>query len=64
MQDIKKLRRPVYLMVGNHDGTAAFGEAFPETARDDNGFVQSSFDTPFRPFLLPGTKDPETDPHE
>lgn len=58
--EIKKLNMPVHLMVGNHDDTAAFGEAFPETPRDDNGFVQSGFDTPFGRFLLLDTKDPET----
>ena len=51
---------PAHLMVGNHDDTAAFGEAFPEIPRDENGFVQSGFDTPFGRFLLLDTKDPKT----
>lgn len=58
--EIKKLNIPVHLMVSNHDDTAAFGEAFPETPSDDNGFVQSGFDTPFGRFLLLDTKDKET----
>ena len=60
LREIEKLTMPVHLMVGNHDDTAAFGEAFPETPRDDNGFVQSSFETLFGRFLLLDTKDPET----
>ena len=59
-REIKKLNMPVHLMVGNHDDTAAFVAAFPETPRDDNGFVQSGFDTPFGRFLLLDTKDQET----
>ena len=58
--EIKKLKMPAHLMVGNHDDTAAFGEAFPKIPRDENGFVQSGFDTPFGRFLLLDTKDPET----
>lgn len=59
-REIKKLNMPVHLMVGNHDDTAAFGVAFPETPRDEDGFVQSGFDTPFGRFLLLDTKDPDT----
>lgn len=59
-REIRKLNMPVHLMVGNHDDTAAFAEAFPEVPRDENGFVQSGFDTPFGRFLLLDTKDPET----
>lgn len=58
-REIKKLNMPVHLMVGNHDDTAAFGAAFPETPRDDTGFVQCGFDTLFGRFLLLDTKDPE-----
>ena len=59
-REIKELDMPLHLMVGNHDDTAAFGAAFPLTPRDENGFVQSGFDTPFGRFLLLDTKDPET----
>lgn len=59
-REIKMLTMPVHLMVGNHDDTAAFGAAFPETPRDDTGFVQSGFDTSFGRFLLLDTKDQET----
>lgn len=58
--EIKKLDIPLHLMVGNHDDTAAFGAAFPETPRDEDGFVQSGFDTRFGRFLLLDTKDPES----
>jgi 3',5'-cyclic-AMP phosphodiesterase len=60
LREIKKLNMPVHLMVGNHDDTAAFSEAFPDTPRDENGFVQSGFDTPFGRFLLLDTKDTKT----
>ena len=59
-REIKELDMPLHLMVGNHDDTAAFGAAFPQTPRDENGFVQSGFDTPFGRFLLLDTKDPKT----
>ena len=35
---------PVTLMIGNHDNRAAFRAAFPGTATDENGFVQSVTD--------------------
>lgn len=59
-REIKKLDIPLHLMVGNHDDTAAFGAAFPETPRDEDGFVQCGFDTRFGRFLLLDTKDPES----
>jgi len=58
--EIGKLEMPVHLMVGNHDDMLAFAEAFPEIPRDENGFVQTRFDTAFGPFLLLDTKDPKT----
>ncbi len=57
---IKKLTMPVHLMVGNHDDTKALVGAFPDTPRDANGFVQSSFETPVGQFLLLDTKQPDT----
>lgn len=59
-REIRELDMPLHLMVGNHDDTQAFGEAFPETPRDENGFVQSGFDTPFGRFVLLDTKEQET----
>ncbi|AUR06377.1 phosphodiesterase [Phaeobacter inhibens] len=59
-REIRKLNMPAHLMVGNHDDTAAFGAAFPEIPRDENGFVQSGFETRFGRFLLLDTKDPES----
>jgi len=58
--EIGKLAMPVHLMVGNHDDTGAFSQAFPETPRDTNGFVQSAFDTAQGRFLLLDTKQPGT----
>lgn len=37
---IAGLTTPLVLMVGNHDDTASFTEAFPEAPRDEGGFVQ------------------------
>lgn len=54
--EIKKLAMPVHLMVGNHDDTDAFADAFPETPRDSDGFVQTGFSTPYGRFLLLDTK--------
>jgi 3',5'-cyclic-AMP phosphodiesterase len=39
---IRALQMPVVLMLGNHDATEAFVQTFPNTPRDENGFVQSS----------------------
>ncbi|MCV3273607.1 phosphodiesterase [Roseobacter sp. WL0113] len=55
--EIGKLEMPVHLMVGNHDDTPAFAKAFPQAPRDENGFVQTGFDTEFGRFLLLDTKD-------
>jgi len=60
LSEIKKFNMPVHLMLGNHDDTEAFGAAFPETHRDENGFVQSGFTTPFGRFLFLDTKAPGT----
>jgi len=59
-REIKRLDMPVHLMVGNHDDTTAFAAAFPDTPRDENGFVQNGFDTPFGRFLLLDTKADDT----
>lgn len=59
-REIGKLRMPVHLMVGNHDDTGAFASAFPDTPRDENGFVQTAFDTEHGHFLLLDTKEPGT----
>jgi 3',5'-cyclic-AMP phosphodiesterase len=42
---IRALQMPVVLMLGNHDATEAFVQTFPNTPRDENGFVQSSLES-------------------
>lgn len=59
-QEIRALSMPVHLMVGNHDDTSAFAIAFPDILRDQNGFVQTSFETVHGWFLLLDTKDATT----
>lgn len=49
---LEPLPFPVRLMLGNHDGRAAFAEAFPQHPRDPNGFIQSVLDTPFGRLLF------------
>lgn len=58
--EIARLSMPVHLMVGNHDDTDAFRAAFPHAARDGNGFVQTSFQTPHGRFILLDTRAPGT----
>jgi Icc protein len=43
-QELGKLTIPQRLLLGNHDDREAFAAAFPETPRDENGFVQYTFD--------------------
>jgi Icc protein len=43
-QELGKLKIPLHLILGNHDDREAFAAAFPETPRDDYGFIQYSFD--------------------
>ncbi|GFE48288.1 3',5'-cyclic adenosine monophosphate phosphodiesterase CpdA [Roseobacter cerasinus] len=50
--EIAKLKMPVHLMVGNHDDTSSLMQTFPDVPRDENGFVQNAFETPFGRFLL------------
>lgn len=59
-QEIRALSMPVHLMVGNHDDSNAFAKAFPDTARDQNGFVQTSFETGYGRFLLLDTQGANT----
>lgn len=44
-QRIRQLQMPFTLMIGNHDSTPAFANAFPEARRDANGHVQSTMQT-------------------
>ena len=53
---VRQLEMPLHLMVGNHDDTPAFARAFPNAARDENGFVQTAISTSFGRLLLLDTK--------
>lgn len=58
-REIGKLDMPAHLTVGNHDDTAAFAKVFPDTCRDENGFVQTAVETEVGRLLLLDTKAPE-----
>lgn len=45
------------LMIGNHDNRATFASVFPDTKRDDGGFVQWTEDTPAGVFVYMDTVD-------
>jgi 3',5'-cyclic AMP phosphodiesterase CpdA len=62
---LSKLRIPYHLLIGNHDNRQVFCEMFPDTACDDNGFVQSVLDTPAGPFIFLDTviETPENGSH-
>lgn len=53
-----RLPMPVYPMVGNHDDRRALVAAYPGVQTDENGFVQSAFDTARGRFLLLDTLNP------
>ncbi|RWK41303.1 MAG: phosphodiesterase, partial [Mesorhizobium sp.] len=38
---LRDLRVPTRLLLGNHDSRESFVRAFPDEARDSDGFVQS-----------------------
>ena len=43
---------PLQLLIGNHDDREAFRRDFPDQALDENGFVQSTLETPVGRFLF------------
>ena len=55
-KEIRQLKMPVHLMIGNHDDTPSLMQTFPEVPRDENGFVQTAIETPYGRFLLLDTK--------
>jgi 3',5'-cyclic AMP phosphodiesterase CpdA len=55
---LKRLNMPVHLLIGNHDDRRRFQTVFPLAAKDPNGFVQFSLDTPVGRFIGLDTNDP------
>jgi 3',5'-cyclic-AMP phosphodiesterase len=55
-----ELEVPSHLLIGNHDDRNAFRRAFPDTAVDDNGFVQAARPTAAGVFILLDTHQPGT----
>jgi 3',5'-cyclic AMP phosphodiesterase CpdA len=51
---------PYHVMIGNHDNRAALLAAFPETPRDEGGFVQYALETPAGRLLVLDTVEPGT----
>lgn len=49
---LRRLGPPLCLMLGNHDSRDEFRRAFPDAARDENGFAQSEIQTRGRSFLF------------
>lgn len=54
---VQELKLPYHLILGNHDRREPFLEAFPDTPRDENGFVQYQTDSPEGVFLFLDTLD-------
>ncbi len=57
---LSALRLPYRLLVGNHDHRDRFAEAFPETPRDESGFVQSVVRSSAGDLVLLDTHEPGT----
>ncbi len=51
-EGLSQLHLPCHLLIGNHDNRQTFRKTFPDTACDENGFVQSVLDTPAGPFIF------------
>jgi len=51
---------PYHIMIGNHDERSALLAAFPETPRDEDGFVQYVLETPVGRLLILDTVEPGT----
>ncbi|MFT5193897.1 MAG: Icc protein [Cellvibrionaceae bacterium] len=60
---IQPLLPPIRLMVGNHDERVNFQTAFPETEKDENGFVQfvHDFENNYRLIVLDTLNGPPLD---
>ena len=52
-----ELNAPHYLLLGNHDGRAAFREIFSDVPVDENGFVQYAFTVEDSRFIVMDTLD-------
>lgn len=53
-----RLRIPFHLLLGNHDGRAAFREAFPAVPVDSDGHVQRAIETPLGRFVFLDSNEP------
>lgn len=53
-----RLPLKTHFLIGNHDDRRGFLEAFPDSPRDENGFVQYAFDTPIGRFVCLDTNEP------
>ncbi len=49
---LEKFPLRTFLMVGNHDVRDSFSKAFPDTGRDENGFIQHTHETDHGMFLF------------
>jgi 3',5'-cyclic-AMP phosphodiesterase len=54
---LEDLHAPHYLLLGNHDGRAAFRQVFSEVPVDENGFVQYAFAVEDKRFIVMDTLD-------
>lgn len=55
---VTTLPMPCHLLIGNHDDRRVFAEVFPDTPRDENGYVQSSIDVRGARFVFMDTHTP------
>lgn len=54
---VSRLKPPCHLLLGNHDDRALFLNQFPDSRRDENGFIQYTLETPIGPFVCLDTNE-------
>lgn len=59
--EIRRLEVPIHLVLGNHDDAEAFAAEFPTVSCNEDGFVQSAFDTDVGRFILLDSTRPGSD---